>query len=423
MLFDRLPDKKYMVGIDLQEQFCQISYLNGRKARVDQDPVTFSQVSGKAVFNIPLALCREPDSGSWSFGQEALERARQGGFLLTDLLALARREEPVAVGREEFLPEGLLALYLRRCLSILEMEVPAEETECIIFTAPCMDRETVRIMQRVMERLQPGVREVAFEDHQRSFYQYLLMQNEQQRKDGTLLCELSEEGALHLLRLRFNPGTRPVVCIPEEKDLQLEADTAALRDEELAGILEEELAAEDVGCIYLIGEGFSGDRMPMTQELAASGRRAFLGNNLYSKGAAYGALFRVHPPEAAGRYFLLEKDMLRSNLGIRAERAGRPGYHALLDAGRLWYEVDVTEDLLLADNRSLTLERTPMTGESPEELEVALENMPARDPLTTRVRIHMTMRGPDRLFLQIEDLGFGEISPSGGLRWEQELVI
>ncbi len=423
MLFDRLPDKKYMVGIDLQEQFCQISYLNGRKARVEQDPVTFSQVTGRAVFNIPMALCREPDSGSWSFGQEALDRAQQGGFLLTDLLELARREEPVAVGREEFLPEGLLALYLRRCLSILEMEVPADETECITFTAPCMDRETVRIMNRVMERLQPGVREVAFEDHQRSFFQYILMQGEQHRRSGTLLCDLSEDGDLRLLRLRFNPGTRPVVCIPEEKEIRLEQKTTAERDAALAELLEEELAAEEAGCIYLIGEGFTGDRMPATQALAASGRRAFQGNNLYSKGAAYGALFRVRPPEAAQRYFLMERDMLRSNLGIRAERGGRPVYHALLDAGCLWYEVDVTEDLLLEDNRSLTLERTPMTGESPEELEVALENMPAREPLTTRIRIHMTMRGPDRLFLQIEDLGFGEISPSGGLRWEQELVV
>ena len=98
-------------------------------------------------------------------------------------------------------------------------------------------------------------------------------------------------------------------------------------------------------------------------------------------------------------------------------------YHALLDAGCRWYEVDREEDLLLEDNQSLTPRMTPLTGESMQELEIALKNMPARDPLTTRVRIHLTMRAADRLFLQIEDLGFGEIFPSSGLRWEQEVTI
>ena len=423
MLFDRLPDRKYVVGIDLQEQFCQISYLNARRLRADREPVTFSQVTGRAVFNIPLALCREPDGAGWSFGQDALDRASLGGVLLTDLLSLARREEPVSVGREEFLPEALLALYLRRCMAMLEMEAPAEETQCIMITAPVMDRETVRILERVMERLQPEVQEVLFESHARSFYNYMLMQNEDLRRRGAMVCDLDADGRLRLMRLRFNRETRPVVCLPETVELTLESKETAGQDEELSDILRAGFEAEPCGCLFLIGEGFAGCRMKRAEETAITGRRAFQGDNLYSKGAAYGALFAVHPPEIVGKHFFMEEDMLRSNIGIRAERSGRPMYHALLDAGCRWYEVDREEDLLLEDNQSLTLRMTPLTGESMQELEIALKNMPARDPLTTRVRIHLTMRAADRLFLQIEDLGFGEIFPSSGLRWEQEVTI
>ena len=45
MLFTRLPEKKYLLGVDLSETFCQISYLNTRRLTAGMDPHTFSLVA------------------------------------------------------------------------------------------------------------------------------------------------------------------------------------------------------------------------------------------------------------------------------------------------------------------------------------------------------------------------------------------
>ena len=47
MLFTRLPEKKYLLGIDLGDSFCQISYLNTRRLTAGMDPHTFSYVMGR----------------------------------------------------------------------------------------------------------------------------------------------------------------------------------------------------------------------------------------------------------------------------------------------------------------------------------------------------------------------------------------
>ena len=74
MLFTRLPEKKYLLGVDLSETFCQISYLNTRRLTAGMDPHTFSLVARGEDFNIPMAAFQDPASGSWSFGNEALQR-------------------------------------------------------------------------------------------------------------------------------------------------------------------------------------------------------------------------------------------------------------------------------------------------------------------------------------------------------------
>ena len=67
MLFTRLPEKKYLLGIDLGDSFCQISYLNTRRLTAGMDPHTFSYVMGREEFNIPAAAFQNPETGAFDF--------------------------------------------------------------------------------------------------------------------------------------------------------------------------------------------------------------------------------------------------------------------------------------------------------------------------------------------------------------------
>ena len=94
-----------MLGIDLCDEYCQISYLYNKRARfgrgfvnaatggVSREPVTFSAVQGQEAYNIPLALCKLKDSPVWIVGDQALEADREGeGTAVTSLLPASARQ-------------------------------------------------------------------------------------------------------------------------------------------------------------------------------------------------------------------------------------------------------------------------------------------------------------------------------------------
>ena len=78
MLFTRLPEKKYLLGIDLTDRFCQLSYLNTRRLAAGIDPHTFSYVTGREEFNIPAAAFRNPQSGEWAYGKRSISEGGGG---------------------------------------------------------------------------------------------------------------------------------------------------------------------------------------------------------------------------------------------------------------------------------------------------------------------------------------------------------
>jgi hypothetical protein len=119
MLFTRLPEKKYLLGIDMGETGCQISYLNTRRLSADMDPHTFSRDRSGEAFEIPYAAAdgwqeREGAADPGSSGTET-DRETDGvrnGDMQTELDATEN--------------------YLRYCLYCLRHEILPEEIEAEI---------------------------------------------------------------------------------------------------------------------------------------------------------------------------------------------------------------------------------------------------------------------------------------------------
>ena len=157
--------------------------------------------------------------------------------------------------------------------------------------------------------------------------------------------------------------------------------------------------------------------------LIVRGRRAFQGDTLYSKGAADSTMAACGLTAKTDKYFYLSRDALRCNIGMQCLKKGRTVYQALLDAGAEWYDAAAQIDILLEDGDEIVLSETSVDRGNQREIAVKLENMPKRPSRTTRLRIRLRMTAADRLLIEAEDLGFGEIFPSSGMKWKQEIVI
>lgn len=418
MLFTRLPEKKYLLGIDIGETFCQISYLNTRRLTAGMDPHTFSTVARGEEFNIPQAAFADSATGNRFYGKEALEKAAGAGREPVARLFGAVRQDP---GEENL---QVLIEYLQYCFSLLSAEVTAEEIEALTFTVDVCDQKSVEILRAAADRLFPGLEKVAFEEHLKSFYHYVLMQDEEQRRQSVLLLDGWSEEELVLYSLTYNKKTRPIVCFPEELRLKIPAEAdAAQKDQILCSAVRGLMQEKEYSAAYLTGEALGGGWMKESLNLICRGRRAFQGDTLYSKGAADSTMAACGLSSKADKYFYLSKDALRCNIGMDCLKKGRKVYQPLLDAGAEWYDAAAQIDILLEDGDEIVLRETSVDRGNEREIAVKLENMPKRPRATTRLRIRLHMTSADRMQLTAEDLGFGEIFPSTGMKWEQEIVI
>jgi len=469
MLFTRLPEKKYLLGIDLGETFCQISYLNTRRLTAGMDPHTFCYGPGREDFDIPAAAFRNPETGEWVYGREALEMSAEfGKEPLTHLLARAVQEESEAQERAAAAQAGapaaqgseagagvygdILIGFLGYCLYLLSSEVMGEEIEAVTFTTAVMDRRTASVLRRAADALFPGLLKIAYEEHLKSFYHYALMQDEEQRRQSVLLVDGWSDVELVLSVLSYNKKTRPIVCFPTERrvgggaaaqiasagaarisgaeaeqahpgDVPFSSMDAAQKDAALFTAVRELMTEFEFSAAYLTGPALAGGWMKDSLNLIAKGRRAFQGDTLYSRGAADSTMAACGLTAKADKYFYLSRDALKCNIGMQCVRKGRNVYQALLDAGAEWYDAAAQIDILLEDGDEIVLEETSVDRGDKREIAVKLENMPQRPRATTRLRIRLRMTAADRMLLEVQDMGFGEIFPSSGMKWEQEIDI
>ena len=187
MLFDRQSEKKYMAGMDLRDDVCQISYCRWQRGRLLQEPVTWSAVPGSDQFDIPMALCKTVGENQWFFGEEAVSHSSEENHIfLPRLLSMALDGAPVVLEDTEYDPAALLALYVNRCLRYLELAVPGGEIAAVMFTARTMDARMIGLLESVRRRLDLKAK-VYYQSFAGSFYDFMLNQDESLREPAAAL--------------------------------------------------------------------------------------------------------------------------------------------------------------------------------------------------------------------------------------------
>lgn len=410
-----LPGRKnrIIIGYDLSDEHSQISFC-----RVDGgEPETVSVVEGEEQYDFPTVLARRPDMNQWFFGREARREAESGnGILVEHLLTLALTEETVAVGTETFSPVALLALFMKRSLSLLGMDRAVEETEALAVTVESLDQRTAQVLAEAVSIMQLQTEHVFFQSYGECFYQYMLHQPRELWLGQSLVCEY-EGGRLKTYRMECNRRTTPVVVLVEERVYP----DPEKSDKALFSVLEESCKSRVVSSAYLVGTGFEGDWYQDSLRYLCRGRRVFRGNNLYSKGACYGAGERLQPGEIGKQYVFLGRDTLKANLGMNVLRGGEDSYYALLNAGVEWYEANKQCEFYLESGNSFSIIITPLTGKESKEVEIILNDLPVRSERTTRIRMTLSLESESDVAITLEDLGFGEIYPATHMIWHEKL--
>ncbi len=435
MFTDMLKRNKAVVGFDLGNDYAQISYC-----RADQSmPDTMSLVMGEEQYNIPTVLCRRRGNDTadmWSVGKEALKDASEkAGVLVEDLVLLAKNNVSVKLEDEDFAADALLAVFIRKTLAILSIYVKSEDIEAIAFTMRDMNAQLMEAVKKAVETAGLKNTRLYFLSHEDCFFQYMIHQPQEMWIHDVLLYDYRSDGIKSYL-LQMNRKTNPVACFietsmfPEMKPADLTQKTEAAKsafyrqlDAELLEIAKEQCGVNNITSVFLLGDYFSREWCKEALRYLCRERRVFQGNNLFSKGACYGAREKVYASTLSASYVYLSDEKLRANIGITCDRGQEEIYFPILDAGTNWYDAKREFDVMLTKNNTFILNIAPVDGSKTRLAKISLEGLKVRGNKTNRVGLRFFMEDPQAVQIEITDKGFGEFFPSTGRIWKECLPL
>lgn len=403
-----------ILGIDLNDRFAMVSYYQLNM----NEPETVSTIAGSENYQIPTLLAKRKNLGQWFYGDEAKKMAKTSEVICVDaLLKRAVHGESIHMEEESFQGWELLAMFLKRI-----MDLPLK-----LGTVPCIDRvvlsverlskENMEVFWKIAPKLGLLPEQFMVIDHKESFYYFALSQPESLWIHDVYLFE-NDGKNLFYYGLQRNTRTTPqVVSIKESIKNPIDED----KDQEFLSVLQRAFENQIISTVYLVGDGFDGGWMKDSLTYLCRGKRAFLGNNLYSKGACFAGAVREYSENWKCIY--MGENEMKFNLSLKVRDKGSLAFHTLISAGKNWFESKGECEVILAGDAEIDFwKQLPNSREAVIET-LELTDLPSRPDRTTRLRITATPVSDEKIEVQIRDMGFGEIYRSTDKSWKYIMTM
>jgi hypothetical protein len=421
--------KRYIVGFDLTDTSCGISYCS------DQGEIrTISLVAGSEEYVIPMALSKRHGAGQWFFGKDAFASADAGeSVLVGNLFSKALWGEDTHIDGLVYGAGSLFTLYLKRAFGLLQNVGSSDRMEAVMFTLPEVTVPAMELIRESLKSLHIKTDKIYFMSHSESFYHYVASQGDDRIHANPVLFTVDDK-KLCMTKLPVNRRTIPQVVHAETSYFELPQDRGTLPDD-----LDSTLLKAAQGCsvfgqeysYYLVGEEFTEDSLSNSLKFMCGKGKVFGGTNLFSKGAVIALLEKNEVAENASKprkkneekkseFIFLGDDKLTSNIGINLLSQGSEAYYALLDAGTCWYEAEASVEFYISGGNDVTLAVSSITGGGKSEVIISLEGYEGE---LTRMKLTASMSDVRTLFVVIEDMGLGAFTRTKASKWEEEITL
>lgn len=405
-------EHRFYLGIDLDDQYAVISSYELNK----KEPETFSAIVGSEIYQIPALITKKKGIGQWFVGEEAVRLAiAQGEEVNGRLLSRAVGGEKVFVDGETYPAEELLTLYLKKLIRLACGPDRRWEPERLVICMEKLSREATELFLSMAPKLGIDREKLQLLDRKECFYYFAYHQVPELSMHDVYLFDYRRED-IRCCRLYKEKRTTPQLISLAEEVRRMNADS---RDENFLGILKDCFRGHIVSSVYLTGDGFDGDWMKQSVAFLCQGRRAFVGKNLYSKGACYAAL--CSEQQENWDYVYLGDNEMKVNVSLKVRNMGKAEFYTLISAGDNWYETQGMCEVILAGTPEIDFWLQPPGTREAKVEKLKLLDLPERPDKATRLRITAKPVSDTKVWIQIRDLGFGELFKSSDKVWDYRM--
>ncbi|MCR4673118.1 MAG: hypothetical protein K5637_07840 [Lachnospiraceae bacterium] len=276
----------------------------------------------------------------------------------------------------------------------------------------------------VMEKLGFDRDSYTLMSHSRSYAYYALSQARDTWIKGAGLFE--SNGSRHIYRdLRVVWADKPVSCHVTETDCS-QMLLGPLTDQGFAGMVSGISRDHPVSAYYLTGHEFREDSdiswmKESLKLLGANRRRVFIGENIYARGALFGAIYLERPSDRPA-FVIKDNDGVYADVSVRTMRRGTASSTMLLGRNDAWYDAQKRLEVLTDGGEDFFVRIKDPGGNESTAL-LRLTGIPQRKGRTTRLLLEASMASPVDFELSVIDLGFGEIFESSGMSWKFDIDL
>ena len=407
-----------IIGYEINEKTCQISFYNDQQL----EPETLESESDN--YQIPLIIGKLRDT--WAYGKEAKRLVSiSEGFTETRLLERSLAGEKVEFGEDTYDAVWLLSKFIQMSLQTFP------KIDGIVFTVPELTEELAKLLRGIAVRMNIDKQHIFIQDYKESFCNYLFYQPKElwQYEAALFCCDRNEIKAYMLRRLKpgLGGGKTTFVTVDEVasahmKELAavypvLNEDKAREADSMFCKFIEGVFDKRIVSSVFLTGEGFENNWYPNALRLLCNGRRAFIGNNLYSKGACFTSYRKMYMQVEDPVY--LSDGKLTDQITLNLRVNGQEMWYPIVSWGAQWYESNNQWEVLLEKVEDIELHIESLVQGTVRTEVIPMDKFPRRSEYAMRLMIETLFMDEKTCKIIVRDMGFGEFYPATDFQKEK----
>lgn len=415
--------QKFYLGMDVCAEYTQLSFFNQQT----KEPESICQLNTVDTYLLPNVAFFGKEKGQWYIGSDALEhRFHQKGTMLEQVVEKLESTERMTFREEDYTYEDVLLLILKGHIMDFINRYEDAQIERLVVTVYKYSHALFRVLHMLQDELELYGDHFFIIGHTSAYLHFIFQQPESLRNNSVGLFDYGPEG-MDFYRVDIARRTTPQVVTVIHRDYREQMgyyrlyDDKRELDQRFLEIVNEVLRESYMSSVYLTGVGFSEVWANASQNALCNGRRVFVGQNIYTKGACYAAYIGSNVINPA-KYIVNAEDMVHSDIGILSGD-GAGTFIPIARGGREWYNVHGKIYVCLDDtNRVELLYKNHYTKEAMREI-IEIHGLPSRPNKTTRLSLEVEMYSGCRGSVVIRDEGFGKLYPTTNKIYRKDFVL
>lgn len=409
------------LGLDLCAKNMQISFCKGDSI----EPESIYQLNNTETYLLPNTMYFSTDENKWYVGSEVSRiKFSHNGKLVDDVVGNVGTTNQLIINGVTYNYEDLLLILLKTQIEEFMAGMPDSKLVALTVTVERYDKNIFDVLSKLQNELEIDNDKFCILSHENAFFQYIMNQDESVRSNSISMFEFDTEGMYYYRMDRKKLNSTVVYSLTrtklDEVDYSMVFGDLEQLDELFAKVALKKMRETYISSVFLTGAGFKDKWIKKSQNVLCDGRRVFIGQNIYTKGACYHA---KHGAFENGRDVVLNtNDFIAYDIGVRiGDQTSKTKFYPIAMGGREWYNMKGTVTLFLDDtNRVEIIYRNRITDDTQKEI-VEIHGLPKRPPKTTKLSIEVELYDEKNGAIIIRDMGFGKIYPTTNKIYRKEI--